>query len=152
MKRMTHDNGEAIVVFIIGMRINKLWCVHRWVPVFFAMPKMIAELMRDKNSGCLAVRTALSGRTIFTVQYWRSTDDLTRYAHDDNRRHRRAWLQFYKQAAQSDAVGIFHETYDVQPGRHESINVTMAPFGVGRATGGSIPVRKATDRFTDRFS
>ena len=32
------------VVFIIGMRINKIWKVHKWLPVFFGMPRMLKEL------------------------------------------------------------------------------------------------------------
>ena len=42
--RYTTDNSEPIVVFIIGMRINKRWAVHQWLPVFKAMPGMIKEL------------------------------------------------------------------------------------------------------------
>ena len=32
------------VVFLIGMRINKFWQIHKWFPVAMAMPKMIKEL------------------------------------------------------------------------------------------------------------
>ncbi len=30
---------EPFAVFIIGMRINKLWAVHKWLPVAKAMPR-----------------------------------------------------------------------------------------------------------------
>ena len=33
-----------VVVFIIGMRINKIWKVHKRLPVFFGMPRMLKEL------------------------------------------------------------------------------------------------------------
>ena len=36
-------DGE-FVVFVIGMRINKLWKVHRWAPVAAAMGPMLREL------------------------------------------------------------------------------------------------------------
>ena len=32
------------VVFIIGMRVNKPWKLHKWLPVFAAMPPMIARV------------------------------------------------------------------------------------------------------------
>ena len=32
------------VVFIIGMRVNRPWKLHKWVPVFLAMPRMLKEL------------------------------------------------------------------------------------------------------------
>ena len=42
--------GE-LVVFLIGMRINQPWRPDLWLPVFQAMPAMLAELSRDPDSG-----------------------------------------------------------------------------------------------------
>jgi hypothetical protein len=42
--RMTHDYDGELVVFLIGMRINKPWRPDLWLPVFGAMPAMLAEL------------------------------------------------------------------------------------------------------------
>jgi hypothetical protein len=38
-------------VFIIGMRINNFWKIHRWLPVTMAMPRMLKELFADTDSG-----------------------------------------------------------------------------------------------------
>ena len=38
-----HLEGE-FVVFLIGMRVNRLWKIHKWLPVILAMPRMIKEL------------------------------------------------------------------------------------------------------------
>jgi hypothetical protein len=35
--------GE-FAVFLIGMRINKLWKPHKWLPAFLAMPKLLKEI------------------------------------------------------------------------------------------------------------
>lgn len=35
------------VVFLIGMRINRLWAIHEWWPVMNAMAPMINELMQN---------------------------------------------------------------------------------------------------------
>ncbi|MGI8864236.1 MAG: monooxygenase family protein [Solirubrobacteraceae bacterium] len=35
----THDH--ELVVFLIGMRINRPWKVRQWWPVFTAMPRML---------------------------------------------------------------------------------------------------------------
>ncbi|MFB3104875.1 MAG: monooxygenase family protein, partial [Pseudomonadales bacterium] len=32
---------DEFVIFLIGMRINKLWKVHRWWPVARAMGRML---------------------------------------------------------------------------------------------------------------
>ncbi|MFB6255318.1 MAG: monooxygenase family protein [Haloplanus sp.] len=37
-ERVTAEVEGDLVVFLIGMRINSLWKVHRWLPVFLAMP------------------------------------------------------------------------------------------------------------------
>ena len=36
----TEIEGD-FVVFLIGLRINKPWMLHKWLPVFRAMPRMI---------------------------------------------------------------------------------------------------------------
>ena len=45
--RLTADAsslGDEVIVFLIGMRINKPWKVRVWWPVFVAMPKMLKYL------------------------------------------------------------------------------------------------------------
>ena len=66
-----HIEGD-FVVFLIGMRINKLWKVHKWLPVFLAMPRMVKELKARPDSGFLG---AILGPRVI-VQYWRSFDEL----------------------------------------------------------------------------
>ena len=40
-ERVTAEIGDEVVVFLIGMRINKLWKVHKWLPVARAMGRMV---------------------------------------------------------------------------------------------------------------
>ena len=42
--RWTAEIEGDFVVFLIGMRVNKPWKVHKWLPVFLAMPRMLKEL------------------------------------------------------------------------------------------------------------
>ena len=39
-RRLTVDIDGDFVVFLIGFRINKFWKIHKWLPVFLAMPKV----------------------------------------------------------------------------------------------------------------
>lgn len=48
------EKDEEFVVFLIGMRINKWWKIHKWLPVAIAMPKMIKELYANPEMGLLA--------------------------------------------------------------------------------------------------
>mgnify|MGYP003693751701 CR=1 FL=1 len=52
--RMTHDHDGDLVLFLIGMRINKPWRPDLWLPVFNAMPAMLAELSKDRTRACWA--------------------------------------------------------------------------------------------------
>src|SRR5438270_3115253 len=82
------------VVFLIGMRVNRLLLVHKWLPVATAMPRMLRELMQNKELGLLHVETFISGRTLMTLQYWRSFEQLHAYAHAREKKHLPAWAEF----------------------------------------------------------
>ena len=121
------------VVFLIGMRINHLLLVHEWLPVARAMPRMLRELMQQPQLGLLGARAYLSGRTVMTVQYWRSFEQLHAYAHAKDKEHLPAWAEFNRRVGGNGAVGIFHETYLVAEGQYESVYVNMPEFGLGQA-------------------
>ena len=70
--RMTHDYDGELVVFLIGMRINRPWRLDLWLPVFRAMPAMLAELSADPDSGLMGYWLAIGPSGPFVVQYWNS--------------------------------------------------------------------------------
>jgi hypothetical protein len=125
--RWTARGDEPFVVFLIGMRFNKLWKVHKWGPVFAAMPRMIAELQRQPELGFLGADTWF-GRTTLMVQYWRSFEHLEAYAKARDRAHLPAWAAFNRAVGGNGDVGIFHETYRVAPGQTENIYANMPPM------------------------
>jgi hypothetical protein len=131
--RMTARVDGEIVVFLIGMRINRFWKIHKWLPVALAMPRMLRELKEDPLSGFLGVESWIGNPTI-ALQYWRSFEDLERYAKDSARLHRPAWATFNRAVASNGDVGIWHETYRVRPGDFECIYNNMPPFGLAKAT------------------
>lgn len=135
--RRTADTAprDEIVVFLIGMRVNRLWQVRRWLPVFAAMPRMIRELAADPSRGMLGrPRTFVSGRVVLLVQYWRSFEDLERYARDPQAQHLPAWRAFNRRIRDNGSVGIFHETYRVAAGDAETVYANMPEFGLAAAT------------------
>ena len=127
-------DGDKVTVFLIGVRINRLRAVRSWWPVFMAMPRMLAELAADPDSGFLGARSYWSGRVVMVVQYWRSTQALGDYSRDPAREHQPAWLAFNRAAAGSGDVGIYHETYEVHAASVETVYANMPPFGLGLAT------------------
>jgi len=130
---MTAEMDEPFVVFLIGMRINSYWKIHEWLPVAMAMPRMLQELEVDVESGLLSYESTVNARTFVMIQYWDSFESLREYARDNDREHLPAWVDYNRSVGQSGAVGIFHETYVVDPDDCESVYNNMPAFGLGRA-------------------
>ena len=126
--------SDDVVVFIIGMRINRLRKVRSWWPTFTGMPRMLRELA-EADRGLLAAQSLFGGRTLVTIQYWRSAEELGAYARDASMSHAPAWRAFNKEAAATGDVGIFHETYVVPSDRIETVYGNMTEFGLARALG-----------------
>ena len=131
--RYTAQIEGPFVVFLIGMRVNRLWAVHKWVPVARAMGPMIRELYANKDSGFLHVETMLTWRGVATVQYWRSFDQLHAYAHARDLHHRPAWAAYNRVVGGNGSVGVWHETYQVAEGRYECIYANMPQWGLAGA-------------------
>lgn len=141
--RRTAELGDRreLVLFLIGMRINRLWQVWRWAPVLAAMPRMLVELAKNPSLGLLSrPRTFVSGRTVLLVQYWNSFEDLERYARDPQSQHLPAWRSFNRRIRDNGSVGIFHETYRVGAADLETVYANMPAFGLGSATSAVPPV------------
>ena len=129
-KRMAATIDGDFVVFLIGMRINKPWKVHKWLPVFLAMPKMLKELKQRPESGFLG--HIFAPKVI--VQYWRSFDHLEAYARARDRQHWPAWVAFNRLMKDSRGdVGIWHETYLIRAGEYENIYSGTPLMGLGKA-------------------
>lgn len=130
-ERLTAVADEGFVLFLIGMRINNPLAIHRWLPVFLAMSRMLPELYKNPALGFKSYQMWL-GRTLILVQYWESAEKLMAYAKQTDAEHLPAWKAFNKAARSTNSVGIYHETYIIDPGKSENIYVNMPPFGFGK--------------------
>jgi hypothetical protein len=131
--RVTANVEGDFVVFLIGARINQLWAVHKWLPVLRAMPRMLKELFRNPDLGLLHAEYFLGGRNVMVLQYWQSYEKLHAYAHAKDKVHLPAWVAFNQAARGNAAVGIYHESYLLSPGKHESVYANMPLFGLAKA-------------------
>jgi hypothetical protein len=123
-------------VFVIGMRINHFHKFGKWLPVFKAMGPMLAELSANPDSGFLGTEFAwVSPRQVLLLQYWRDFEALEDYARNRDARHWPAWIAFNRNIGNDGTVGIYHETYVVAGGAHETVYANMPAFGLGRFAG-----------------
>ncbi len=135
------EGRDEVVVFMIGMRINKPWKVHQWWPVFTAMPRMLRHLEQHPEKGLLGYHQHLP---MMLVQYWRSFEDLARFARDKDDPHLEPWRRFNRRIAASGDVGIWHETYVVGTASIDTIYGNMPATGLAAATG-PVPVPRGRD-------
>lgn len=132
--RFTTIQEEGVTIFIIGMRINKLMAPRHWLPVMLAFPNMIRELETHKHLGYMSSETFITGRTILSVQYWKSEDALIAYARKE--KHLKAWKKFNRKAREAgNKVGLYHETHIIRPDSTEAVYINMPDFALGKALG-----------------
>ena len=134
--RWTVGGEDEVVVFLIGMRINKPWKVRQWWPVFMAMPRMLRWLDAHPQAGLLHYELALkSPLSPVVTQYWRSFEELEQFARSPQAPHLPAWKAFNASVGDSGDVGIWHETYRVSGGQREVIYGNMPSSGLAAAMG-----------------
>lgn len=140
--RYSADGGaDGKVLFLIGMRINQVWRVWKWLPVFVAMPRMLIELQKHRELGLVGTpRTFLSGRTILVWQYWNSFEQLAAYARSTSSQHLPAWRSFNQRVRDNGTVGIYHETIVLSDATVETVYGNMPTFGLAAVTG-AVPAK-----------
>jgi hypothetical protein len=131
--RYTHSHDGELVVFLIGMTVNRWWRIDQWLPTFLAMGPMLRELSEDPDSGMRGFRLTFEGLKPVIVQYWDSSEKLYAYASDRAAKHRPAWSAFNQRARRNPGVvGVWHETFQVA--QAESVYVGTAEMGLAKAT------------------
>jgi hypothetical protein len=131
-RMMATVGGDGLVVFLVGARFNRPWKLKSTLSVALGMTRMMAELRNHPELGFLSAEEYF-GRTTLAVQYWKSLRHLLDYAHAKDSAHLPAWRDFNRTVANNADVGIWHETYMIQPGQYENVYHHMPPFGLGRA-------------------
>lgn len=144
-RHLTAEMDGDFVVFLIGFRINKWWKIWKWLPVFIAMPKMLIELGKNPELGLLHARTHFGFRNTVLTQYWESFEKLHAYSVTKENAHLPAWKAFNQKIGNNGDVGIWHETYLISAGQHESVYANMPPYGLGQA--GSLVEAKGRKRY-----
>jgi hypothetical protein len=147
--RMTANLDGDFVVLLIGMRVNKPWKVHKWWPVFVAMPRMLRRLSGE-DLGMFSYHVAWRPTGPILVQYWRSVEQLQRFAREGHLEHLAAWRMFNHKVGFTGDVGFWHETYLVRAGGYEAVYGNMPRFGLAMA-GEHLPVGRKGESSADRI-
>lgn len=91
-------------------------------------------MYKHPEKGFLGGESFLYWRGVGLIQYWRSFEDLERFARSREEPHLKAWQRFNRVVGADGSVGIWHETYLINPGNYEAIYGNMPIFGLAAAT------------------
>ena len=138
------------VVFLIGMRINRLSAIHRWPKPAWNTYKMVGHMAKEPPDGYLGGELFFYWRGIGMIQYWRDFDALETFARDSDRPHLAAWRQLAAQTANDTTFGYWHETYKVAPDNYECIYGSMPGFGLANASK-HVAIASRTETARDRI-
>lgn len=141
--RFTSEMTEPFVVFLVGMRVNKPMLIPKWTWTAMQMGKMLPDLYQHPQKGFLGGESffRMFPLTTLLLSYWRSFEDLERFARAKDDLHLPVWREFYKRIGTSGDVGIWHETYMIDPGKYEAVYSNMPLFGLSKVTQNPIPLK-----------
>lgn len=150
--RYTAQTNQDFVVFLIGMRVNRIWNFRKWWPVAQAMGPMVQTLYENPEKGFLHAESFfnINGPTSLMVSYWDSFEALEHFARSPSDPHLEAWKTFRKAIGDDGSVGIWHETYLIRAGEYEAIYGNMPNFGLAKAFG-HIPVTQGIRTARERL-
>ena len=97
------------------------------------MPRMLKQLEEERERGLLHAAPFLYWPGAAVVQYWRSFEQLERFARDPTASHLESWKHFNRAVGAGGSVGIWHETYVVPAGQYECVYGNMPRFGLAVA-------------------
>lgn len=131
--RFTAELGpEGMVVVLIGMRFNHWWRIDKWLFMLVTMYRSLRHLAKHEEG--LLANYSWPGRTTLMVQYWRSMEDLQRFASNPDAPHLAGWRRYVRRIGNDGSMGAYHEAYQVRPGGTDVIYVNMPAFGLAGAT------------------
>lgn len=142
--RYTASATQPLVLFAIGMRINRLHAIHRWLRPTINTVRLWRHMQWVRPKGYLGGYLYLYWRGVGMTQYWQDFDSLVAFSHDASQPHVAAWQQLAKLTRHDQTFGYWHETYLVAPGTSEAIYGSMPRFGLAAATA-HVPVGARTD-------
>ena len=148
--RQTAQLDKPVVLFLIGARFNKLRTLPKWFWFSRTMPAMLDELEKSPDAGLLWYRSYLSWPMLMVQQYWESFDKLLAYSSDKNAEHQPAWARYMRELSNDGSIGIWHETYLIEPGKFECVYGNMPLFGLAAASK-SVPATGRLMQAKSRF-
>ncbi|WP_198665704.1 monooxygenase family protein [Haloprofundus halophilus] len=132
-ERMAAEMDDGVVIYINGIRLNKLSALPHWLLANWKVARMFKELEADPKSGFLGYTPIFLGlRKGAAMQYWRSLEDLQRFATEQNGPHVSAWKWYNEKVDPDGGLGFWAELYVVDGDSFETFFRNVPPIGIGK--------------------
>ncbi len=132
--RFTARTDESFVVFVMGVRVNRVFAFRAWVGVMLSLRSMLRELREKPETGYLGGHAHFCRRGVTLFQYWNSYEELEKYSRNPDDAHMPGWQKFNRRVRKSGSVGLWHEAYFVGPGCYEAVYADVPVSGLAKAT------------------
>jgi hypothetical protein len=131
-KRLAAEMDGEFVVYINGMRLNKLRAIHKYLIAGRKLAAMFDRLEADPDSGFLGYEPAIRGlRSDAAIQYWRSLEDLRTFAQNSDDLHMPAW-KWVNESIRKGEIGFWAELYVIDDENYETFYRDVPPIGLGQ--------------------
>ena len=133
--RFTAQVDGPFVVVRVGIRVNRFFLFWKWIPTLRATVPLLRALLRVQAPGLLGGFTLLYWQSsIGIIQYWRSFDDLERFAHSKESGYHALWSRYQASPGANGSVGLWYEVFSVEPARYEVVYDNTPVIGLAAAT------------------
>lgn len=131
-KLVTAPIEEPFTLFLVGVQCRSLMSMWKIPLIGKRMTQMQKELLANPESGLLWGMnfTSLNPFTVLYLSYWKSSDHIHRFVTDPKMSHLPASAEYFKKWSKDPNLGVYHETYDINPHQTENLYLGMSPFGV----------------------
>lgn len=132
MKLITAPIVDPLCVFMVGVQIKSARSFWKIPYIAGKMRQMQKELREDPESGFIwgTNFTKFAPFTTLFLSYWTSADYIDQFIKRDKFSHKRESVAYWKRFGKDTDVGVWHETYEIDPQRTENLYFGMEPFGV----------------------
>ncbi|HET8843717.1 MAG TPA: DUF4188 domain-containing protein [Ktedonobacteraceae bacterium] len=133
--RFTAQIDGPFVVFRLGVYINRFFLIWKWWPTLRSLLPIMRLLANTRATGLLhsfPISYILRGKGY--VQYWQSLDDLEAFARDEASPYFELWRRYRESPGADGSVGIWYETFLVEPKKYEVVYDNMPVSGLAAAS------------------
>lgn len=104
--RYAARNDGLLAVFSIGMRVNRLWAVHKWLHGSACHGPMVKSLLDRRELGLMHAESYLIRRGTVLVREGRSFEQWACFARDSSLSRLDAWKQLNRAVGPADLIYV----------------------------------------------